>query len=614
MRSGGFGGWDIWMTQRTTVEDPWETPVNLGSGVNNAQNEYPTSISSNGLTLYFFTGTYTFRQYTATRATRDASWGPRVDLGPVINSGGIDLGAMISPDDLELFLVSSRPGGLGGLDICVSTRATPTSPWEPLVNLGPVVNTPGNEATGPMSPDGLTMFMNAENRPGGCGGWDTWIIRRPSKNAPWSEPVNLGTLFNTPDGECLFSLSPDGQWAYGNEYVGTPVGNLWMVPIIPTVDFSGDGMLDLVDLAMLIENWGLNNTLYDIGPMPWGDGVVDIEDLKVFIAEWEKENQSTQGDGTTFPDFIATEGSAEGVAVDKAGNVYVSVSATSDQVWKFSAAGVGNVLADLGEPGGGALGLATDAAGNIYACRASVTSAGVLLPNHGVHRIAPDGEVNLLPGTEQIVFANALAFDDQETLYITEMFSGDFSSRSFGPGGLWRLTKGGTAQLWIRHEFLTGMAPSLFPYPVGANGIAFHRGDLYVVNPDKAMIVRVPVQADGSAGLPEIWKKIEDVPESFLYGSPAFPLMIDGVSVGPEGNPYVTVITRNAIVRIDADDRSQQTVAVYPQVPLDTPANVAFKTDKSGDISLFITNMGMLKAFIPDQAWPGPGLVKTSIP
>jgi len=41
----------------------------------------------------------------------------------------------------------------------------------------------------------------------------------------------------------------------------------------------------------LIDAWGTDNTLYDIGPMPWGDGVVDIEDLKVFIKYWEQENR-----------------------------------------------------------------------------------------------------------------------------------------------------------------------------------------------------------------------------------------------------------------------------------------------------------------------------------
>ena len=60
--------------------------------------------------------------------------------------------------------------------------------------------------------------------------------------------------------------------------------------IFPVVDFNAEGKVDLVDLVMLIQNWGTNKTLCDIGPMPWGDGKVDIEDLKVFMTYYEKEN------------------------------------------------------------------------------------------------------------------------------------------------------------------------------------------------------------------------------------------------------------------------------------------------------------------------------------
>jgi len=69
---------------------------------------------------------------------------------------------------------------------------------------------------------------------------------------------------------------------------------VWQAPIIPIVDFNADGKVDLVDLVMLIDNWGTNKTLCDIGPMPWGDGKVDIEDLKVFMTYYEKENPPAQ--------------------------------------------------------------------------------------------------------------------------------------------------------------------------------------------------------------------------------------------------------------------------------------------------------------------------------
>ncbi len=312
-----------------------------------------------------------------------------------------------------------------------------------------------------------------------------------------------------------------------------------------------------------------------------------------------------QLNGSTFPSSVNFDGQPEGVAFGSDGHVYVSVRASSDQVWKVSPSGETTLLADLGEPGGGAGGLAVDSAGNVYVCRAMTTA--------GVYRIAPDGQITLLPGTEQIAFPNALAFDQQENLYITETFSGDIATGAFGPGGIWRIAEGGTAELWLRDDLLTGLPPAFFPFPVGANGIGFYHGDLYIANTDKALVVQVPVQVDGNPGQPAVWKKIEDVPESPLHGSAAFPVMVDGLTLDAKGNVYVAVISRNAIVRINAEDRSQETVAIHPAVPLDTPASLAFGTEATYAESLFITNLGMFKDFIPDQTWPGPALVMTSI-
>src|SRR5512142_663503 len=75
---------------------------------------------------------------------------------------------------------------------------------------------------------------------------------------------------------------------------------------------------------------------------------------------------NAQGAGT-FPSFSPLPLQPEGVAVDKVGNVYVSVgSDESDQIWKFSPSGAKTLLVDFGPPGGGACGLAVDPEGNVY--------------------------------------------------------------------------------------------------------------------------------------------------------------------------------------------------------------------------------------------------------
>lgn len=321
---------------------------------------------------------------------------------------------------------------------------------------------------------------------------------------------------------------------------------------------------------------------------------------------------AAQGAGK-FPSFIPFQAPPEGVAVDKVGNVFVSVttSAGSDQIWKFSPSGERSILVDLGAPGYAA-GLAVDAVGNVYMARFAV-------PGHGVYRVRPNGNAVLLPGTDQIVGADALAFDQQGTLYVTEIFSGDLSTGQFGQGGIWRVPKSGSAELWLRDELLTGLPPFIFEFPVGANGIGFYRGALYVANTDKALVVRVPVLPDGSPGQPEIWKQVEDVPESFLYQSPAFSVMLDGLALDVHGNVYIAVPSRNAIVRINAADRSQDTIGVFPPLTPDAPAaildgplSLAFGTGKGERQSLFVTDSGMIGNFIPGT-WPGPGLVKIDV-
>lgn len=314
---------------------------------------------------------------------------------------------------------------------------------------------------------------------------------------------------------------------------------------------------------------------------------------------------------TTFPDFIPFDpgqgASPEGVAVDKIGNVYVSVGThNGDQIWKFTPAGEGSLLADFGPPGGGACGLAVDAEGNVYMARTPVAA-----PKQGVYKVDKKGNWALIPGTDNIVFPDGLAFDQRGNLYITEFFS--FGAAGFGQGGIWRVSRDGQVGLWLRHETLTGLGPTLFPFPLGANGIAFFHGSLYVINSDKAQVVRVPVLPDGGAGLPEVWSQVEDVPESIFYRNPLFPVMLDGLALDVHGNVYVVSPSRLAVVRIRASDRGQETIAVFPQAPLDAPLSLTFGTGNGERQNLFVTGGGMLSGLVPGPVWPGPALIKIPI-
>jgi hypothetical protein len=62
-----------------------------------------------------------------------------------------------------------------------------------------------------------------------------------------------------------------------------------VLDVNPVVDFNGDGVVDIDDLLSLIESWGQNDPLVDIGPRPLGDGTVDVLDLEVFMGYWGQE-------------------------------------------------------------------------------------------------------------------------------------------------------------------------------------------------------------------------------------------------------------------------------------------------------------------------------------
>jgi len=122
-RPGGYGAADIWVTKRTKVNDPWGPPINLGSVVNSSADENFPIISADGLSLYFsedYWGPYRaggfgdIDMWVATRASVNDPWETPLNLGPIVNSASLDCGALISPDGSMLYFCSERPGGFGG--------------------------------------------------------------------------------------------------------------------------------------------------------------------------------------------------------------------------------------------------------------------------------------------------------------------------------------------------------------------------------------------------------------------------------------------------------------------------------------------------------------------
>ena len=107
------------------------------------------------------------------QANADFTWGTPANLGPPINTSSWDWTLVVSPDNLQMYVNSDRPGGRGYFDIWRSTRENPDDPWGPFVNVQEI-NGPYNESYPCFSADGLTLYFSdwytwnaAGDRPGG---------------------------------------------------------------------------------------------------------------------------------------------------------------------------------------------------------------------------------------------------------------------------------------------------------------------------------------------------------------------------------------------------------------------------------------------------------------
>lgn len=288
-------------------------------------------------------------------------------------------------------------------------------------------------------------------------------------------------------------------------------------------------------------------------------------------------------------EFNEAEGQLpEGVAVDKQGNIFVSL-APLGQLWRIAPGSdepeVFGVVPGI-TPGSdlGLLGLTTDARGNIYA---------------GVQSSDPDangvwvfdrrsGEASRIQGSEAIGIANDVAFDKRGNLYITDS----------ALGAIWRVPKHGSLEQWLVGDpNLAGTGALGAGVPIGANGIEHHHGVLYVAVTEQFSLVAVPISPSGSPGSSEV---IATFPAGDFPGAP------DGLAIDVRGNVYVALIAQQTIAKVDGNGNVSD---VASGDPLDWPSSIAFGTSRGEQKTLFAVNFSIGEGFGDPVPRLGPSLV-----
>jgi outer membrane protein OmpA-like peptidoglycan-associated protein/tetratricopeptide (TPR) repeat protein len=195
-------------------------PVNLGDSINTRFDEYINAITADEESLYFTRKVPRSEKNPALQGyeedfyistAHDSIWSKARNLGPPVNTPGNEGALNISPDGKYLFFAGcDRPDGFGSCDIYWAKRSG--NSWLEPENLGEVVNSPSWDSQPSFSSDGKTLYF-ASKRSGGKGSSDIWKTELRSDGS-WSEPVNLGDSINTPYEEMSPFIHPDGQTLY----------------------------------------------------------------------------------------------------------------------------------------------------------------------------------------------------------------------------------------------------------------------------------------------------------------------------------------------------------------------------------------------------------------
>ncbi|MCK9480588.1 MAG: OmpA family protein [Bacteroidia bacterium] len=205
-------GEDIYMSRKSGEE--WGKAFPLPGDVNTPNNEGNVSITADGKYIFY------------TACNRPDGYGgcdiylsimnpdgtfskPRI-VRPPLNSGAWESQPCISPDGMTIYFASNREGGYGGIDIWKAEWKG--SNFGNPVNLGPEINTDGDDQAPFIHPDGKTLYFSSNGRDETMGGPDLYISRFDGKK--WSKPENMGYPINTSGEEFGMIVDRMGEYAY----------------------------------------------------------------------------------------------------------------------------------------------------------------------------------------------------------------------------------------------------------------------------------------------------------------------------------------------------------------------------------------------------------------
>lgn len=195
------------------TEGQWSQAERMEEPVNSNDNEGAQCLSQDGRLMFFTAcgrpdGAGRCDLYMCSR--KGEKWSKPRNMGAPVNSAAWESQPSFSIDGHTLFFVSNRKGGYGGMDIW-RTVFVEGKGWSVPENLGPTINTPGDEMSPFIHFDGRTLYFSSNGHIG-MGGMDLYRSTL-NDDGSWSRPLNLGYPINTPGDESNLIVARDGRSA-----------------------------------------------------------------------------------------------------------------------------------------------------------------------------------------------------------------------------------------------------------------------------------------------------------------------------------------------------------------------------------------------------------------
>ncbi|MCG8384150.1 MAG: OmpA family protein [Cytophagales bacterium] len=197
---------DIYISQKEN--GLWTKPVNISSKINFKFHDAASSLSPDGNTLFLYYESGGGDIYVS--YFTNGEWSSPVSISDEINSAFWETSISITRDGKTLYFTSDRPGGYGNLDIYKSELKEDGS-WGRPRNLGPSINTSGNEDSPFIMPNGDVLYFSSD---GHLGMGEHDVFYSEMVDGKFQPPVNMGYPINTVHSDNYFVISEDKKQAY----------------------------------------------------------------------------------------------------------------------------------------------------------------------------------------------------------------------------------------------------------------------------------------------------------------------------------------------------------------------------------------------------------------